>query len=94
MSHAGLEADRHHSVLAQIYQLMKEVAPQSVQVNPDVSFLEAGMDSMKAILLVSRLEDWFQIEFETDHLAPQFLGSPASVARLLQDHYLAIPEKD
>lgn len=45
---------------------------------------------MKLILLVTRLEDAFQIEFETDHLAPQFLGSPASVAGLLLDHYLAV----
>lgn len=89
MSSEGLEVDRHR-VLAQIFNLMREVAPQSVQENPDISFLEAGVDSMKLILLVTRLEDAFQIEFETDHLAPQFLGSPASVAGLLVDHYLAV----
>ncbi|WP_339449702.1 acyl carrier protein [Pseudomonas sp. EA_5y_Pfl2_R50] len=89
MSSEGLEVDRHR-VLAQIFNLMREVAPQSVQENPDISFLEAGVDSMKLILLVTRLEDTFQIEFETDHLAPQFLGSPASVAGLLVDHYLAV----
>ncbi|WDG55414.1 acyl carrier protein [Pseudomonas chlororaphis] len=89
MSSEGLEVDRHR-VLAQIFNLMREVAPQSVQENPDISFLEAGVDSMKLILLVTRLEDAFQIEFETDHLAPQFLGSPASVAGLLLDHYLAV----
>ncbi|XVN14341.1 acyl carrier protein [Pseudomonas corrugata] len=69
MSSTDLETDRN-TVLAQIYQLMKEVAPQSVQVNPELSFLEAGVDSMKLMLLVTRLEDAFQIEFETDHLAP------------------------
>ncbi|MCP1480963.1 acyl carrier protein [Pseudomonas chlororaphis] len=89
MSSEGLEVDRHR-VLAQIFNLMREVAPQSVQENPDIPFLEAGVDSMKLILLVTRLEDAFQIEFETDHLAPQFLGSPASVAGLLLDHYLAV----
>lgn len=89
MSSEGLEVDRHR-VLAQIFNLMREVAPQSVQENPDISFLEAGVDSMKLMLLVTRLEDTFQIEFETDHLAPQFLGSPASVAGLLVDHYLAV----
>lgn len=89
MSSEDLEVDRQ-SVLAQIYNLMREVAPQSVQENPDMSFLEAGVDSMKLILLVTRLEDSFQIEFETDHLAPQFLGSPASIAGLLLDHYLAV----
>jgi acyl carrier protein len=89
MSSEGLEVDRHR-VLAQIFNLMREVAPQSIQENPDISFLEAGVDSMKLILLVTRLEDAFQIEFETDHLAPQFLGSPASVASLLLDHYLAV----
>jgi len=88
MSSTDLETDRH-TVLAQIYKLMKEVAPQSVQVDPELSFLEAGVDSMKLMLLVTRLEDSFQIEFETDHLAPQFLGSPASVAGLLLNHYLA-----
>ncbi|MCI0994435.1 acyl carrier protein [Pseudomonas corrugata] len=87
MSSTDLETDRN-TVLAQIYQLMKEVAPQSVQVNPELSFLEAGVDSMKLMLLVTRLEDAFQIEFETDHLAPQFLGSPASVTGLLLNHYL------
>lgn len=89
MSSEGLEVDRHR-VLAQIFSLMREVAPQSVQENPDISFLEAGVDSMKLILLVTRLEDAFQVEFETNHLAPQFLGSPASVAGLLLDYYLAV----
>lgn len=89
MSSTDLETD-HHTVLAQVYTLMKEVAPQSVQVNPELSFLEAGVDSMKLMLLVTRLEDAFQVEFETDHLAPQFLGSPAAVTRLLLDHYLTL----
>ncbi|WP_339437621.1 acyl carrier protein [Pseudomonas sp. EL_65y_Pfl1_R32] len=79
-----------HTVLAQVNHLMKEVAPQSVQDNPNLSFLEAGIDSMKLMLLVTRLEDQFQVEFETDHLAPQFLGSPASVTALLLDHYLTV----
>ncbi|WQG60009.1 acyl carrier protein [Pseudomonas sp. RTB3] len=55
-----------------------------------MSFLEAGIDSMKLMLLVTRLEDQFQVEFQTDHLAPQFLGSPASVTALLLDHYLTV----
>ncbi|MDT8908828.1 MULTISPECIES: acyl carrier protein [Pseudomonas] len=87
MSSTELETDRQ-TVLTQVYALMKEVAPQSVQVDPQLSFLEAGVDSMKLMLLVTRLEDAFEIEFETDHLAPQFLGSPAAVAGLLLEHYL------
>lgn len=93
MTFKALEADRSR-LLVHIFNLMKDIAPQSVQENPDITFLEAGVDSMKLILLVTRLEDEFQIEFKTEHLAPQFLGSPASVASLLLDDYRVVQAKE
>ena len=81
-------------VLERIFNLMKDIAPQSVQDNPDISFLEAGVDSMKQILLVTRLEDEFQIEFKTEHLAPEFLGSPTTVASLLLKDYRVVQAEE
>lgn len=74
-------------LLQRVYDLMAQVVPASRRGQPDLSLLEAGIDSMGIILLTTRMEEAFDIEFVPEHLTPATLESPAAIARLLHDHY-------
>jgi acyl carrier protein len=79
--------DKVEYLLQRIYGLMAEVVPGSVRGQPDLALLAAGIDSMGLILLTTRIEAAFDIEFAPEHLTVAELKSPVSIARLLHEYY-------
>lgn len=79
--------DNADGLLHRVYDLMAEVVPASARGQPDLPLLAAGIDSMGLILLTTRIETSFNIEFVPEHLTSAVLETPAAIARLLHDHY-------